>query len=257
MKSFYEKEREEDNLLMVNISEDHSYPLHFHANLEVLITLRGEYALAVNGKNFVAGENSVTVIDCYDVHGYERTRAHRAEDARIVIFPYHFLRKFNAERKNLRVASPVVQDGALCRKLIAVADEYLTDSSSPIQEAGAELFLALIANNFPFANDDARGEGALIRAILSFIAENYRKECTRASIARALGYTQAHISKVFHKYLNRGIAEYINGLRLDFVEDCKRLGDERTTVEIVYDAGFNSMQTYYRQKALRAGQVCV
>ena len=38
---------------------------------------------------------------------------------------------------------------------------------------------------------------------------------------------------------------------------CKRLGDERTTVEIVYDAGFNSMQTYYRQKALRAGQVRV
>lgn len=257
MKSFYEKSREDDTLLQIHISENHSFPLHFHANLEVLILLRGEYALSVNGKSFKAGENCVAVMDCYDVHGYERTKAHRAEDTRIVIFPYRFLHKFNAERKHLRVASAVLQDGELCRKLVAVADEYLIGSSNRVQEAGAELFLALLADALTFAPDDTRSEGALVRAILSYIAENYRKECTRASVARALGYTQAHISRVFHRYLQRGISEYINGLRLDFVENCKRLGDERTTEEIVYDAGFNSMQTYYRQKAKREGLVRV
>ena len=257
MKSFYEKSREDDTLLQIHISENHSFPLHFHANLEVLIVLRGEYALSVNGKDFKAGENTVSVMDSYDVHGYQRTKAHEAEDARLIILPYRFLHTFNAVRKGMKVRAPIVKDGALCRTLVTVADAYLRAKSERVQTAGAELFLAFLADALTFAPDDTRSEGALVRAILSYIAEHYREECTRARVARALGYTQAHISRVFHKYLQRGIPEYVNGLRLDFVEDCKRLGDGRTTEEIVYDAGFNSMQTYYRQKAKREGQVRV
>lgn len=257
MKSFYEKSREDDTLLQIHISENHSFPLHFHANLEVLIVLRGEYALSVNGKDFKAGENTVSVMDSYDVHGYQRTKAHEAEDARLIILPYRFLHTFNAVRKGMKVRAPIVKDGALCRTLVTVADAYLRAKSERVQTAGAELFLAFLADALTFAPDDTRSEGALVRAILSFIQDNYRQDCTRATIARAVGYTEAHISRVFHRYLHMGISEYINGLRLDWVEHCKRQGDPRTSVEIVYDAGFNSLQTYYRHKAKRAEQVCV
>ena len=251
MKSFYEKKRDDESVPRVHISENHSFPSHFHANLEILIVLKGAYTLMLNGERYPVEENSIAVVDSYDVHGYERTKAHGASDARIVILPYPLLHKFNAERKNLRVASPIIKDEELCKKLVAVADEYLLPDNPKIQSAGTELFLAFLTGALSFTTDNARGEGALIRAILSFIQERYKGECTRAAIAHALGYAEAHISRVFHKYLKMGISQYVNGLRLDYVDYCKRMGDERSTVDLVFGAGFSSMQTYYRQKAKR------
>ncbi|MBQ8308818.1 MAG: helix-turn-helix transcriptional regulator [Clostridia bacterium] len=87
-----------------------------------------------------------------------------------------------------------------------------------------------------------------IRSILAYIQQNYRAEISRKSIARALGYTEAHISRVFHRYLGVGLAEYINGLRLAYVKKLRANGDTRTTIELIYEAGFNSQQTYYRVK---------
>ena len=205
----------------------------------------------LNGERYPVEENSIAVVDSYDVHGYERTKPHKADEARIVILPYPLLHKFNAERKNLRIGSPIIKDRELCKKLVAVADEYLLPDNPKVQSAGTELFLAFLSGSLSFTSENARSEGALIRAILSFIQEHYKNTCTRAAIAHALGYAEAHVSRVFHKYLKMGISQYVNGLRLDYVDYCKRMGDERSTVDIVYGAGFSSMQTYYRQKAKR------
>ena len=45
-----------------------------------------------------------------------------------------------------------------------------------------------------------------------------------------------------------GIPEYVAKLRLDHVENARQNGDNRSLSALIFEAGFNSQQTYYRCK---------
>ena len=107
----------------------------------------------------------------------------------------------------------------------------------------------MLAERLEFVESRSGDDRVLMRHILIYIQENYRQNLTRASIARALGYTEAHISRVFHRYLQIGISEYINNLRLAYIARLRADGDKRPTGELIFEAGFGSQQTYYRAKA--------
>ncbi|MBQ9756325.1 MAG: helix-turn-helix domain-containing protein, partial [Clostridia bacterium] len=79
--------------------------------------------------------------------------------------------------------------------------------------------------------------------------DNFRSEITLSGLAKEFGYSVEHVSRVFHKYLKTGIPEYVNGLRLNCVEQLVKAHPEKKITEIIFDSGFNSIQSYYRNKA--------
>ncbi len=245
MEAFYEKMREETNELNVQRNPNPIFPAHFHLNLEVLLLRKGGYTVRVGDWRQEVGAGSVVVIDSYEIHGYEDCVFKEARDACVVIFPYRYLQKFNEWRKNLKIAEPIICDGALCDELMQIADAYLT-GSEPIKEAAADLFLARLYERLRFSENKARGDSSLVRQILSFIQENFQNDVSRKAIARELGYTEAHISRVFHRCIGKSISEYVNGLRLAYVERLRASGVKRTTLDLLYEAGFKSQQTFYR-----------
>ena len=53
---------------------------------------------------------------------------------------------------------------------------------------------------------------------------------------------------IFHTYLGKGLSEYVNELRLSYIDSLIEDGDARSITELIYDAGFGSQQTYYRER---------
>ena len=249
MESFYEKEREENKKTILNRNSDHTFPPHFHLNLEVFLVLHGEYALTVGGEEYMLTDGAIAVVDSYEVHAYRRIREVEGTDTAVVVLPYPFLERFNEKRGGKQFAERVRIDASLCKKLLVFADEYLCKGQSEeVLSAAAELFLVLLSEGAAFVERKERGEEALVRKILLYIQEHYRGEVSRGVLAKELGYTEAHISRVFHRYIGKGIAEYINGLRLEYIRQRRKAGDKRTELALLYEAGFNSQQTYYRVK---------
>ncbi|MBO5240586.1 MAG: helix-turn-helix transcriptional regulator [Clostridia bacterium] len=253
MRSYYEKHRDDKEQLLFARSSNHTFPPHFHLNLELFALAQGEYELLIGERRRRVVGGEIAVIDSYEVHAYEKMGgAERADDC-VLQIPYRYLRRFNVARRNLKIAEPVVRDEALCAEILSLADQYLKkDTDERVKTAAIELILARLVERLQFEEVKSKDEGALIRQILTYIEENYRGEISRKTIARTLGYTEAHVSRVFHRYLGVGIAEYINGLRLAYVERLRAEGDERKTIELIYEAGFNSQQTYYRVKQARS-----
>lgn len=245
MEAFYEKTREEKDELAVQRNSQHIFPAHFHMNLEVLLLRKGGYTVRIGDRRQEVGAGSVVVIDSYEIHGYEDCALKERRDSCVVIFPYRYLRRFNEWRKNFTIAEPIIRDAALCDELLKIADTYLTGGEE-IKEAAADLFLARLYERLRFSENKARGESALVRQILSFIQENFQDDVSRKTIARELGYTEAHISRVFHRCIGKSISEYVNGLRLAYVERLRASGVKRTTLDLLYEAGFKSQQTFYR-----------
>ena len=247
MKSFYEKSRDDDRALVVH-SASKGFPAHYHRNLEIAIVLSGEQKILINDKWVTLTNGCLTLIDSYDIHTYEKFLG--SDDGElVVIIPYEYMGEFNERRKHLQPISAVIIDKKLCESLAQIVREFMIDNQPEyIRKSGTALFLSVLYEGTEWTVSKTRDEASLARKILSYIYENYRKEISRTSIARALGYTEAHISRVFSKYLKTGISAYVNGLRLNYIEEQLRAGDERKIVELIYDAGFKSQQTYYRVK---------
>lgn len=247
MKSFYELSRENTSL-DVQRNLPHEYPAHYHRTFEVFLLKKGSYELSINERLYSCGDGSVAIVDSFDTHAYKRI-APVGEDC-VIMIPYRYLMRFNARRKGMRVAQPVVTDARLCDTLLSIADTYMSRGEKElIREAGAELFLAVLSENMQFAEGKGRDEVELVRKLLASIYENFREDVSRETLAKIVGYTPTYVSRVFHRYLHVGISEYVNGLRLDYVQQMRQNGDARTLTELVYDSGFKSMQTYYRCKA--------
>ena len=87
-----------------------------------------------------------------------------------------------------------------------------------------------------------------MRQILTYLQTHFQGEVSRAAIAKALGYSQEHISHVFRRYTGKSLTEYVNGLRFSYMEQLCKTGDKRTATELMFEAGFKSQHTYYRQK---------
>ncbi len=247
MNGFYEKYRDDDGELLVIQNRNSIYPAHFHLNMEICMIKSGYHNIKINGKEYLLTEGCIAVIDSYDIHSYAESAID--DGACAIVIPYSYLQRFNAMRNAKKIINPVISDNNLCRKLLFIVDEYLSPiQNTQVKRAGVELFLALLGDKLEYSSNPPADERELIRKILTFAQENYRQDASRCAIAKALGYTQEHISRVFHRYMKMGIAEYVNQLRIKHIENLRQSGDKRTTTELIYDAGFKSQQTYYRVK---------
>ncbi len=249
MKGFYEKNREDEGKLIVARNTRHIYPAHFHRNLEIFIVRKGEYRLSIGEQSLTVSSGMIAVIDSYEIHSYDARENIDSDDC-VLVIPYEYVTEFTARRQGGSLKNPVVQDDALCKSLLKIVDEYLCEQADEeVQKSAVSLLLSLLYPKLVWASERTREESSLVRDILAYIQENYTLDVSRSTIARVLGYTEAHISRVFHRYLNKGISQYVNELRLAHINRVIARGDNRSVIELIYDAGFKSQQTYYRFRA--------
>jgi AraC-like DNA-binding protein len=254
MKTFYELHRDQGENLSVNPNTAHDFPAHFHASLEIFLLKKGRYELTCNGEKREVGNGSVCVIDSFQIHAYQ-SKEEVGEDC-VLLVPPSLLSSFYSRKDGRKIENAFLQDSALCNELLSIVNAYLLPPfSQNVKKAGVELVLALLLENLQFSNEKQKGEEGLVREILSFIHGHYQEKISRETLAKKFAYAPEHISRVFHRYVGKTLSEYINGLRLDYVEQQRRNGDKRTEIELLYEAGFQSQQTYYRQKAKRKAQI--
>lgn len=246
MQGFYEKYRDESDIY-VNMNSSLLFPTHFHRNIEVVVILRGKYEITVSGKKYIVDEGSIVVVDGYEIHSYDRCLTEGESEAAVAIFPSAYIESFNFSRKNKSLASPIIKDKRLCLELCEIMDKYLSREGRAVRQA-SELFFALLSEGLTLCDKKRSDDGALVRRILVYIEEGFKGDITRERIARELGYTEAHISRVFHSFIGKGIREYINEVRLSYIDSKISLGDSRGILALIEEAGFGSQQTYYRAR---------
>ena len=250
MKTFYEEYRDKDELLDIRRNGSYAYPAHFHRNLEILAVHSGKHRVMLNGKAYDVNAGDVFFCGSFDLHSYQETEQYKQDDC-LIIVPARITVRFNERNKGSRPAHPVVHDEKLCCELLDIADKWILNSqeNENVRFAAAELFLSLIETHLDLIPDKEKDETQLIREILSYLSEHFREDVSLPKIARTFGYAEAHISRVFHRYLNIGLPRYVNRLRLNYAESVMQNSPAADLTRVIFDAGFKSLPTYYRAKA--------
>lgn len=252
MNVFYEKHRDELDRTHIKRGGSHFYPSHFHQNAEIYILRSGEYKIAVNGEEYSLASGDILLIDSYDIHSYPDERV--CDDC-VLIVPFNLMAHFNHLRANRHPLSPIIHSPELVEELLHLVDTHLGEEKpSAVRDDATVLILSLVYSRMEFTGKADKSEASLVRSILFYIQDNYRSDISRDIIARAIGYTPEHVSRVFNKHLGRGLNDYINSLRLTYIDYRLSAAEPTSLTDLIYEAGFNSEQTYYRARRKRAAK---
>ena len=92
-----------------------------------------------------------------------------------------------------------------------------------------------------------------IKRACQLIRERFHEDPSQGEIARAVGLSTSHFSRVFHRRTGLRFKEYVNEVRLQKTRRDLREGDEPIT-RIAFDAGFRSISQFNRQFKSHYGQ---
>lgn len=249
MKEFYEATRDNISTPHVLANANYEFKPHFHSHIEVLIVKKGKCPISYNGQNYVVSDGQTAFFDSFEFHGYEKNTPCDGQ-SRVLVIPLSYAKNFLALKKDKGISNFLVSDEKLCEDLIQVVDNYvLSQKSAPILTAGIELFLAILSQKLVFSEQTKKGENNLVKEILLHLNSHFKEDVSLPTVAKKFGYTEAHVSRTFSKYVKTSIKDYVNDLRIDYVLNNINLGVKKNVTELVFESGFKSMQTYYRNLA--------
>ncbi|MBQ7408866.1 MAG: helix-turn-helix transcriptional regulator [Clostridia bacterium] len=252
MINFYEEHRSGENSFFLEKNGDLAFPPHFHQNIEIAIILSGSQPITVNGEFFIAKAGSVVVVDNFAVHSYGECKS---KENYLLILPNGALGEFNRLRNGKVFKTPYVCNMKLAKSLVNLIENNLSENSSEYQRFCAiNLMMALIEREFGLEDGQRGNESGLINKILFAVQEKFKEDISLKRLAKEMGYAEGHLSRVFHQYFKESFPHYVNALRLDYIERELKMGEKNVT-QLIFEAGFNSFQTYYRCKK-QANEKC-
>jgi len=80
--------------------------------------------------------------------------------------------------------------------------------------------------------------------IQSYLDEQFTENITLIDISTRFFYSREHLARMFKKYLNTSITEYITERRIRY--SCQLMKTDATLTDICYQSGFNSHSSFIR-----------
>jgi len=244
MKAFYELYRDSQNELLVTYREDFSFPHHFHAAVEVFILLKGKYRITVDDQTYELNEKSVFISDTFCMHSYTKISEGPSESVMLII-PTSYLVEYNELKNGLSLQSYVSTNETLVHEVYTLAgfiNAHLKDEQ--IKQHYTNVLLLLLLNELGTTDCSKKQDVTTIKNVLLYIEEHFKENITLESISKHFGYTSCHLSRIFHSYFTMSISRYINTMRIKYIESKK--GTTKNLLYLIYESGFQSPQTYYR-----------
>lgn len=218
-------------------------PLHFHSAFEFIIVRRGHMLASVRGEEHMIGAGEGCFVDRFCAHSFSELE----KDTEIYVFVGNneLLDPMFSDIEGIPPVSFVFNDFALLDRAVEYYDRAKSEGVRLSAFKGAAaLILACIAQSnslLPFSNNDSSAD---ICAVLRYIGKHFTEDITLGSLSAEFGYSPQYFSRLFHRYMNVNLTEYINIARANHAK--KLLDSGKSVASIAFESGFGSMPSFYR-----------
>ena len=244
MKPFYELYRDSDNELLITSREDYSFPLHFHAAVEIFILLKGKYKVTVDDKTYEMDERSILISDSFCMHSYTKLTKAPSQSLMLII-PSNYLLEYNELKNKNSLKTYVTTNEKLFAEICALTEFLnLHKDNERIKSNYTNALLLLLLEELGTTPSTQKKDITTIKNLLFYIENHFKENISLESISKHFGYSSCHLSRLFHSYFTMSISRYINSMRIKYIESKKATSDN--LLALIYESGFQSPQTYYR-----------
>lgn len=244
-----------------NNQVDFTYPVHWHAAVELLYVEKNTLNITVNNSDISLDEGDILFIANGDTHGF----SNKNNQGRRFFIQFE-VSAFNALGSNTFI-KPLISNtirisrqelpfyDGLKAQILSIIDSYNKKAFSYQLFLSARLYdiLAIISN---YVMDRVKPQNSVDTAkkiqgldklseAFKFIEANYMNDISLADVASAVGFSEFYFSRIFKDITEKNFSRYLNEYRIKQAEHYL-INSGMSMADIAYTVGFNSIVTFNR-----------
>ena len=250
---FYDKPTDEKNFYLFEHREVVA-DAHFHSTPELVFFETGEIITTINGEQRVLKAGEACFSAGFSIHSYHRASA--ANMAYCLVVPKkHADRLYNLFNQKNPPPFFKFDDFELLAYLFNLCNKPYKSEARRMNvfESCIQILYNVIAENHPFVERKKDSHDYLVWEILNFADNNFNKNLTLDVLSTEFGYARETLSRILHKFLGESWNSYVNRLRVYRAQRMMHEDPTTSILEIAYECGFNSPNTFYRSYAREFG----
>ena len=248
---FYECSKDKGGRVFVQTQVSPKSRMHFHKAIELSYVFEGEANYCIEGVPLVVGTDRLVFSYAYYAHS---SAAHKPFSQYTIAVPANF----SADIVSLFKGNilPILMDDVEFNRTLKPYFECMmkTDKSTPdiVIKGYINLIFGLLVDHYRDRMVAPKHKNVqLITEILDYVEEHYEENISLAEIAEHFNYNKSYFSRFFNKHVGLSLNDYINGMRLDRYEELVKLYPDKGVAELIFQAGFQSLATFYRVRDFR------
>jgi len=238
---------------------DFSFRAHWHSEIELLRVVEGRLSVGVNSEVRELGPGEGAVCASGDLHWYDALSGSSVVD--VLVFRPEILENVLPIPADFHVLQPFFlragTDAAFLDDLRGIFDRIRGEMARKAPHYRAQVVVLLtglmieVLCHAPASADSASSTPEWspakkqIRKAIKYLELNYSLPVRLDDVARHLGVSDVHFSRVFNEIVGMNFKAYLNRLRVEKADHRVRATDD-PIIDIAYDCGFGSIRTFNR-----------
>lgn len=239
-----------------NLSPRYEMPLHWHLEYELILVLSGKFHLTLDGRQYILEAGDSVWISDGIIHGgkpenciYECV----VFDLTALLRDTPLCKKSAGEFLNdSSIFSGLLEKNSVSAKIADAIFEAMEKEQKGYEWITIGLLWQLMGsllNNRNIKNSKGaqnRQQITRLKAVLSYIRDNYGRQITLSELAKLAGMSPRYFCRAFSAMTGKTPMAYLNYYRIENAGERLRLTDGSIT-EIALECGFNDMSYFSKQ----------
>lgn len=241
---FYENR---DRVLQVGHTVNMQFPPHLHGEAELLYVYSGVLEVLVGQNIHVLEAGDFAAIFPNSVHGYH-TPPDGSSDICFAIAVPRLTGEFAACLQKFHPVDPIIRREQLHSDVRYAMDGLRQEGnkgSKTVFSAFVQLILARTLDCFQLEKNTDLNYFDLTYRAVSYLSEHYREPLSLDTLARALGVSKYHLSRLFSSRLHTSFSAYLGSLRVSLAQNLLKT-TSLPIGQIALDCGFGSQRSFNR-----------
>ena len=222
--------------MIVNKAPVGNFPIHTHRSVKIVACVEGESLVHCNGTEKLMKKGDVLVMLPYDVCSFVQTTGNECVT---IIFPPDISEKMmtlvNEAESNNFVHSEKAMD-------ISLEMLKWKGQENSIAFYG---YLHVIMEMVTKKGVKAHRTETSFDIAIKYVSDHYREEITLGSVAKKVGVSHEHLSRLFSEKIKGGFHRYIQFLRVEYAKQLLE-STNKNIGEIMTESGFCDQRTFNR-----------
>ena len=224
-----------------------NYPKHLHKHVEFIYVHEGNMEMTVNSTTQTMKTGCCALVYPNQIHALSSTGD---VDLMLIIIDMEYMDDFFDELNLYEMESPFFHRNMLTKYGQGILDLlYINahESNIPytISKGMTTALFGDIFTTLPLVKKKQHTEQNTTQKILLYINENIRFDLSAKALAKELGISTYHLSRIFSRELKMSFPSYVTHQRLNLACDLLR-DTQRNITDIAYDVGFSSTRNFLR-----------
>ncbi len=227
---------------------------HFHSSPEFVFWEEGEILVTINGEKRLVRAGEACFSAGFTIHSYQRASA--TNKGYVLIVPKKYAdRMFNIFKQKNPPPFFKFSDYGLLEFLFSLCNKPYkkAEHQQGVFESAIQILYNAIADKYNFVERQKDSHDYLVSEILNYAADNFNKSLTLDVLSKKFGYARETLSRMLHKFLGESWNSYVNRLRVYRAQRMMHENPTLSILEIAFECGFNSSNTFYRAYAREFG----